>query len=64
MSDARRGPEISPASVFLALLRAFVFRLPSFQQMDSEGSGARFTRIGIYAPPREERKRVVKPGTL
>lgn len=36
MKDARRRPEISPASVFLALFHAFVFRLPSFQQLDSE----------------------------
>jgi hypothetical protein len=36
MADARQGPEISPASVFLALLHAFVFRLPSFQQLDAE----------------------------
>jgi Transposase DDE domain len=36
MTDARSDPEISPASVFLALFHAFVFRLPSFQQLDSE----------------------------
>jgi hypothetical protein len=36
MADARRAPEISPASVFLALLHALVFRLPSFQQLDAE----------------------------
>jgi Transposase DDE domain len=36
MKDARLTPEISPASVFLALFHAFVFRLPSFQQLDSE----------------------------
>jgi hypothetical protein len=36
MSDARTDPEISPASVFLALFHGFVFRLPSFQQLDSE----------------------------
>src|SRR6516164_5936384 len=36
MSDARTDPEISPASVFLALLHAFAFRLPSFQQLDAE----------------------------
>ena len=36
MRDARLQPEISPASVFLALFHAFVFRLPSFQQLDSE----------------------------
>lgn len=36
MSDARTHAEISPASVFLALFHGFVFRLPSFQQLDSE----------------------------
>jgi len=36
MRDARLDPEISPASVFLALWHAFVFRLPSFQQLDNE----------------------------
>jgi hypothetical protein len=36
MADSRRHPEISPASVFLALLHGFIFRLPSFQQLDSE----------------------------
>jgi hypothetical protein len=36
MADARTDPEISPASVFLALFHAFVFRLPSFQQLDVE----------------------------
>ena len=36
MADSRVDPEISPASVFLALFHGFVFRLPSFQQLDSE----------------------------
>jgi Transposase DDE domain len=36
MRDARLHPEISPASVFLALFHAFIFRLPSLQQLDSE----------------------------
>jgi hypothetical protein len=36
MSDARTDPEISPPSVFLALFHAFVFRLPSFQALDTE----------------------------
>ncbi|MCU1337772.1 MAG: transposase family protein [Bryobacterales bacterium] len=36
MADARTDPDISPSSVFLALFHAFVFRLPSFQQLDSE----------------------------
>ncbi len=36
MTDSRIDPEISPASVFLALFHSFVFRIPSFQQLDSE----------------------------
>jgi hypothetical protein len=36
MSDARADPEISPSSIFLALFHSFTFRLPSFQQLDSE----------------------------
>ena len=36
MADARTAPEISPSSIFLAVFHSFVFRLPSFQQLDSE----------------------------
>lgn len=36
MTDARTEPEISPSNVFLALFHSFVFRLPSFQQLDRE----------------------------
>ena len=36
LSDSRHHPEISPQSVFLALFYAFVFRLPSFQQLESD----------------------------
>jgi len=36
MTDSRIDPQISPASVFLALFHSFVFRIPSFQQLDSE----------------------------
>ena len=36
LTDSRRNPEISPAAVFLATFHAFVFRLPSFQQLESE----------------------------
>lgn len=36
MADSRTDPDISPQSVFLALFHSFVFRLPSFQQLDSE----------------------------
>lgn len=36
MTDARTAPEIAPSSVFLALFHAFLFRLPSFQQLEAE----------------------------
>ena len=36
LSDARQDPEISPQSVFLALFHAFAFRLPSFQQLETD----------------------------
>src|ERR1700741_3885391 len=36
MTDARTDPEICPSSIFLAVFHSFVFRLPSFQQLDSE----------------------------
>ena len=36
MRDARHDPEISPASVFLALFHSFVFRLPSFQRLEGD----------------------------
>jgi len=36
LTDSRRDPEISPAAIFLATFHAFVFRLPSFQQLESE----------------------------
>lgn len=36
LTDSRRRPDISPVAVFLAVFHAFVFRLPSFQQLESE----------------------------
>ena len=36
LTDSRRNPEIPPTAVFLAAFHAFVFRLPSFQQLESE----------------------------
>ncbi len=36
LTDSRRNPEISPASVFLAAFHGFVFRLPSFQQLEMD----------------------------
>ena len=36
LTDARQDPDISPPSVFLAAFYGFVFRLPSFQQLESD----------------------------
>src|SRR5262245_7219861 len=36
MFDARLDPEISPSSIFLAFFHAFVFRLPSLQQLERD----------------------------
>src|SRR5215510_3009576 len=36
LTDSRVAPEISPAAVFLAVFHGFVFRLPSFQQLQAE----------------------------
>jgi hypothetical protein len=36
LTDSRRDPEISPMAVFLAAFHGFVFRLPSFQQLEAE----------------------------
>jgi hypothetical protein len=44
MADARTDPEISPSSIFLAVFHSFVFRLPSFQQLDSELSHSHLQR--------------------
>ena len=53
MTDARTNPEIAPSSVFLALFHAFVFRLPSFQQLDAELSHSHLIQwIGAERPLR------------
>jgi DDE family transposase len=55
MSDARTDPEISPSSVFLALFHSFVFRLPSFQQLDSELAHSYLPQwIGAERPFRDD----------
>lgn len=36
LTDARIEPEIPPSAVFLAAFHGFVFRLPSFQQLEAE----------------------------
>ena len=42
MRDARTDPDISPHSVFLAAFHGFAFRLPSFQQLDTDLSHSYF----------------------
>lgn len=36
LTDSRHDPEISASAVFLAVFHGFVFRLPSFQQLEAE----------------------------
>ena len=36
LQDSRQTPDISPQVVFLAAFYGFVFRLPSFQQLESD----------------------------
>ena len=36
LTDSRVAPEISPSAVFLAAFHSFAFRLPSFQQVETE----------------------------
>jgi hypothetical protein len=36
LADSRLAPEIPPAAIFLAAFHGFVFRLPSFQQLEAE----------------------------
>jgi len=51
MRDARHDPEISPASIFLALFHSFVFRLPSFQQLERDLRDSRLVQwIGAERP--------------
>jgi hypothetical protein len=55
LSDARTAPEITPSSVFLALFHAFVFRLPSFQQLDADLNHSHLPKwIGAERPFRDD----------
>ena len=55
MADARTDPDISPASVLLALFHSFVFRLPSFQQLEQELSHTYLQSwIGAERPFRDD----------
>jgi hypothetical protein len=44
LADSRHQPEISPQSVFLAVFHSFVFRLPSFQQLEADLAEPDFQR--------------------
>ena len=48
LTDARQDPEISPQSVFLAVFHSFLFRLPSFRQLEADLAEPSFQRqIGV-----------------
>jgi hypothetical protein len=38
LTDARQDPEIAAPAVFRAVFHGFLFRLSSFQQLESDGS--------------------------
>jgi hypothetical protein len=51
LQDARHTPDISPQSVFYAVFYSFVFRLPSFQQLQSDLAQPGLQRwIGSHRP--------------
>ena len=50
LTDSRVVPEISPAAVFLATFHGFVFRLPSFQQMETELAQPALQAMGWRGP--------------
>ena len=55
LTDSRTAAEISPAAVFLAVFHGFVFRLPSFQQLEAELTQANLQRwIGADRPFRDD----------
>lgn len=48
LSDSRSAAEIAPSAVFLAAFHGFVFRLPSFQQLEAELTRPAFQRwVGV-----------------
>ena len=55
LSDSRLDPEISPQSVFLALFHAFLFRLPSLRQLETDLQHSYLTQwIGAERPFRDD----------
>ena len=45
LSDARRDPDISPQTVFLALFHGFVFRLGSFKELEADLAKPQLRRL-------------------
>ena len=55
LSDARHDPDIPPQAVFKALLYGFVFRIPSFKQLEGEIAEPSFQRwIGAPRPFKDD----------
>ena len=55
LSDARHDPAIPPQAVFKALLYGFIFRIPSFKQLEAEIGDAYFQRwIGAPRPFKDD----------
>ena len=55
LQDSRQAPEISPQAVFLAAFYAFVFRLPSFQQLEADLAHSYLPQwIGAERPFRDD----------
>lgn len=51
LTDSRLNPKIAPQSVFLAVFHAFAFRLPSFQQLETDLAHSPLSQwIGVQRP--------------
>jgi hypothetical protein len=51
LSDARHAPGISPQAVFLSAFYGFVFRLPSFQQLEADLENQHLQQwVGVEGP--------------
>ena len=51
LSDARHDPDISPQAVFLSAFYCFVFRLPSFQQLEADLENKSLQQwVGVEGP--------------
>lgn len=55
LSDARHDPDVSPQAVFLTLFYGFIFRVPSFQQLEADLAQPDFQRwVGVAEAFRED----------